>query len=429
MARRLGLGLKHREMEPSTGVKDMMPFSVLRSWVLGLFGWSVLFLGVYFLYEWNTRPHTTVTDLRNDNRVALDLNDKKWPLLVGGLVLVSWSFAGFVPLRLLFYKSGSDPSAFRSGTQYWIDRPDGSRLNIEIYGNANGPTMVFTHGWSLNSTEWYYVKQSLATKYRLIVWDLPGLGISRGPVNGDYSLEKMAADLKAVIDEVAPNGRVLLLGHSIGGMITQTFCRLFPNYLRERVSGQVLIHTTYLNPLATATGAAAWLAIQPLLVAMNYVTIALAPLVWISNLQSYANGSLQIASRLSSFAGGQTWGQVDYASWLFAVAWPGVVGRGNLAMMKFDESETLLHIETPTLIIGATHDRLTKLSASRRMETTLPHGLLSEVGGGHLGLWECHEQVDAAIDEFATKYGVPPANSDPRSAFMESDSPSQSLKP
>jgi pimeloyl-ACP methyl ester carboxylesterase len=58
-----------------------------------------------------------------------------------------------------------------------------------------------THGWSLNLTAWAYLLPFLTDKFRIVVWDLPGLGRSTGPTNKDYSLEKMARDLEAVVVE------------------------------------------------------------------------------------------------------------------------------------------------------------------------------------------------------------------------------------
>ena len=52
-------------------------------------------------------------------------------------------------------------------------------LHVELYGNADAPPVVFTHGWGGDATEWYYVKKDLARKFRLILWDLPGLGSPR----------------------------------------------------------------------------------------------------------------------------------------------------------------------------------------------------------------------------------------------------------
>jgi hypothetical protein len=43
----------------------------------------------------------------------------------------------------------------------------------------DAPPIILTHGWSANSTEWDYLKKELADDFRLIVWDLPGLGLSK----------------------------------------------------------------------------------------------------------------------------------------------------------------------------------------------------------------------------------------------------------
>lgn len=386
----------------------MMPFSVLRTWGLGLIGWAILGIGIYCIYYWSQEPARDVAELRDEPAAAVETRDDRWPYLAAGVAIIAWSFLGGPTMRLIAsgFQRDDDPRPERRGQQQWVEQPDGTRLNVEIYGPPDGPTLIFTHGWSLDSTEWCYVKRELATDYRLVVWDLPGLGQSHGPTNNDYSLEKMAGDLRAVMDAVAPTEPVILVGHSIGGMITQTFSRVFHAETHRRVKGLVLIHTTYQNPVTTALGAPLLRILQPFIVVLNHATIALAPLAWLSNWQSYWNGSLHMASRISSFAGGQTWGQIEYASRLCAAAWPAVVARGNLAMLEFDERATLPTIEIPTLVIGAQHDRLTKFVASEFIEQQIPHGLLAQVAAGHLGLWERHNEVCDAIDEFAQKYST-----------------------
>jgi pimeloyl-ACP methyl ester carboxylesterase len=245
-----------------------------------------------------------------------------------------------------------------------VARPDGSHLHVEFYGPKHAPTLLFTHGWSLDRTAWSYAKQELADRFRLVLWDLPGLGKSTRPTHGEFSLEMLAADLEAVIG-AAGDGPIILIGHSIGGMIQQTFCRLFPRELGSRVAGIVLLHTTYTNPLRTAWGATLLRAIEkPVIVPLCYLTAWLAPLAWLSNLQSFLNGSLHFTTRLSSFSGQQTWGDLNYAAWLAVKAWPGVVARGNLAMLDFDEQATLPKVNIPVLVIAARHDRMTKPEAS-----------------------------------------------------------------
>lgn len=87
----------------------------------------------------------------------------------------------------------------------------------------------------------------------------------------------MAGDLEAVLG-LAGDRPAVLVGHSIGGMITLTFCRLFPEALAARVAGLVLVHTTPTNPVKTTGMAAFYTAIQkPVLEPLCYLMIALAP--------------------------------------------------------------------------------------------------------------------------------------------------------
>jgi pimeloyl-ACP methyl ester carboxylesterase len=67
------------------------------------------------------------------------------------------------------------------------------------YGREDAPPIILTHGWGANSTEWDHLKKELSDEFRLIVWDLPGLGQSTRPTNRDYSLENLSRHLEAVL--------------------------------------------------------------------------------------------------------------------------------------------------------------------------------------------------------------------------------------
>jgi len=154
-----------------------------------------------------------------------------------------------------------------------------------------------------NSTEWNYLKKELAGDFQLIVWDLPGLGRSTRPTNRDYSMENLSRDLEAVLG-LTSDRPAILLGHSIGGMITLTFCRLFPEALRARVRAIALVQTTYTNPVRTTKMASLFTALErPVIVPLLHLTIGLSPLVWLSNWMSYLNGSAFLSTKSSGFAG------------------------------------------------------------------------------------------------------------------------------
>jgi pimeloyl-ACP methyl ester carboxylesterase len=131
----------------------------------------------------------------------------------------------------------------------------------------------------------------------------PAWGDRAPPLNHDYGLENLAGDLRAVL-ALAGERPAVLLGHSIGGMITLTFCGLFPQELGTRVAGIALVQTTYTNPVRTTTLAGLLSALErPVLVPLLGLTVWLAPLVWLMNQLSYLNGSAHLSTGLQPFAG------------------------------------------------------------------------------------------------------------------------------
>ena len=305
----------------------------------------------------------------------------------------------------LLSSSKHEPMTPTRGQGKLVDRPDGTRLNVEIYGKQDGPTLVFTHGWSLDSTAWYYAKEHLGSKFRLVLWDLPGLGRSQAPEDSNFEIPKMADDLHAVVESLAATKPVYLVGHSIGGMITQIYGGKYSASLREHVAGLILVHTTYTNPLRTMLGAPLWTALEKIIIAPSqYVMIGLAPLAWLSNWHSYLNGSLQMTTRLTSFTGKQSFQHVDYAAWLSTQAWPAYIARGNLAMFRYDAQSALRKLNVPLLVIGGDHDRITKPDASDRINELASSSQSQRNDGGHLAMFEFHDEVMHGIAQFVDQH-------------------------
>ena len=211
----------------------------------------------------------------------------------------------------------------------------------------------------------------------------------------------MAHDLDAIVG-LAKGRPVILLGHSIGGMIGLTYSRLFPQALGSRVSGLILVHTTYTNPVKTTAWGGFYSAIQkPVLEPLCYVMIGLAPLVWAMNWLSYLNGSMHRSTDRSSFSSNETREQLDLASRFGPKAWPGVIARGMLAMFRYDSTATLPTIGVPTLVIAGDQDDMTKPEASATMAQVIPGATIHRLSPAkHMGHMEHHREFVTTIERF-----------------------------
>jgi pimeloyl-ACP methyl ester carboxylesterase len=200
----------------------------------------------------------------------------------------------------------------------------------------------------------------LAQDYRLVLWDLPGLGKSSQPADGRYTVARLAENLRCVIAETGDKP-VTLVGHSIGGMMMLTLVRLHPDLFRYKINGMVLMSTTHTWPLNTVVvGALLRLLRWPVLEPLLLLTILLSSLVWLMNLQSYLNGTSHIVNRITSLSHDVTRGQLEFGSRYNIKDKPSVLAKGLRAVLRWDETNTPAGIPVPIRVITGDSDRLTK---------------------------------------------------------------------
>src|SRR5258707_13682495 len=127
---------------------------------------------------------------------------------------------------------------------------NGQKIYFDLAGPQGAPIVCFPH--SLNSDGGMWVEQLvplLAAGYRVLRLDMRGHGGS-SPVDGDYTMDAMAADVKGALD-VLDIKKVHYIGLSIGGMIGQGFALASP----DRLLSLTLCDT---QPSTPPGGAAAW---------------------------------------------------------------------------------------------------------------------------------------------------------------------------
>ncbi len=112
---------------------------------------------------------------------------------------------------------------------------DGACIDVCVDGRADANAVVLIHGFPLTRAIWEAQTEALARNSRVIRADLRGAGTSAAP-DGPYLMERLAADVAAVLDALAV-ARVALVGHSMGGYVALAFARMFT----ERVSRLALV--------------------------------------------------------------------------------------------------------------------------------------------------------------------------------------------
>jgi len=118
---------------------------------------------------------------------------------------------------------------------------DGIRLHYEVLGRSSATPVLMIQGLGADKHGWDMQRLPLAMQYRVIALDNRGAGRSDKPF-GHYSLEQMAADAIAVLDQVGVE-KAHIVGASMGGAITQIIGLKYP----ERVLSLTLACTACRN--------------------------------------------------------------------------------------------------------------------------------------------------------------------------------------
>jgi pimeloyl-ACP methyl ester carboxylesterase len=126
--------------------------------------------------------------------------------------------------------------AAASGASRTTTAPDGVSLRYEMRGQGE-PTLVFVHCWSCDRHLWDDAVARFTPKRRVVTLDLAGHGES-GRDRKDWTIQAFGADVAAVVKAEALE-RVVLVGHSMGGLVMLETARLLPG----QVAGMVPVDT------------------------------------------------------------------------------------------------------------------------------------------------------------------------------------------
>ena len=128
-----------------------------------------------------------------------------------------------------------------TAAEYWFDSQDGVRLFSRVYAapRADAPVVLCLHGLMRNSRDFEDLAPHLATRYRVIVPDVRGRGLSaRDPNFSNYQIPVYINDLLRLAAGLGVP-RASIIGTSMGGLMAMVLAARQPQLVARIVLNDV----------------------------------------------------------------------------------------------------------------------------------------------------------------------------------------------
>ena len=279
---------------------------------------------------------------------------------------------------------------------HFVPVDDGGRIHVVERGS--GPPVVLVHGVTLGVATWVPQLHQLARNHRVLAIGQRGHGQSIAGDDG-YSLERLAADLVEVLAALELR-RAVLVGHSMGGMVSQLVVLEHPDEVRERVAGLVLVATTAGPLVPTPAG------------------VAMA-----SALAGGAGRGLRFSERrgrgliprddLGAWITRACFGRhpspadIELTRSMLAAMSPSAMAGLLGPLLAFDVRRRISAIDLPTRVVVGSRDVMTPPRMARAMADRIPGATLTVLPGcGHMVMLERAEELDDIVARFAEELGA-----------------------
>ncbi|MFJ5232943.1 alpha/beta fold hydrolase [Kitasatospora sp. NPDC088391] len=315
---------------------------------------------------------------------------------------------------------------------------DGTGLYVEVdeAGRDGGPTVVFCHGYCLNQDGWHFQRAALRGALRTVFWDQRSHGRSersRSFLGGEAaSIDQLGADLRAVLDAVVPDGPVVLVGHSMGGMTVMALAAQHPELFAGggRVAGVALVGTLAGDWDSVPLGLPALGAKVVKRVAPGVVRLLGRQVELVEATRRWGSDVAAVFYRRFSFGSKDVDpGVARFAEQLLDATPIDVVAEFYPAFSAHDKRAALAGLAgVPTLVLAGTKDLLTPPEYSEAIAAALPDARLVLVpDAGHLVMLERPGTVDrelaALLERAAAHAGTGPLPEAVRDLATEPETP------
>jgi pimeloyl-ACP methyl ester carboxylesterase len=281
-----------------------------------------------------------------------------------------------------------------------VTADDGVPLHVEVDGDVDAPlTVVFCHGYTLSSDCFHFQRRELADVGRLVFYDARSHGRSGRSSREHSTIDQLGADLWSVIEAAAPDGPVVLVGHSMGGMTILALADQRPELFGERVVGVALLSTSAGKLADSLLGMPVWLGkrVQP--VVPSVVNAANHRAAFIEKNRRAGSDLLFLATRYLSFGPDVAPSLVAFMEQMISATPIEVITEFFDTFMSHDKLEALpVLADIPVLVSVGSRDALTPPSHSTTIADALPDAESQVIpGAGHMAIIDRYAEVNDAL--------------------------------
>ncbi|MFT4081869.1 MAG: alpha/beta hydrolase [Nocardioides sp.] len=284
---------------------------------------------------------------------------------------------------------------------------DGGGGTAAILGTAAEVpvTLVFAHGYALTLDCWHFQRAAYRGLVRSVYYDQRSHGRSGRSDAAHSTIDQLGEDLLSVLDAVVPDGPVVLVGHSMGGMTIIALAERHPELFAPLADGGRIVGAALIS--TTAGGLDVGRILLPLAPAHLGGTIATGAVRTlgrghraVDGVRRFGHSIATVATDAYAFGKQVPAEYVEFVDGMLSATPFQVVADFFPtfgALDKFDRIGALARV--PTTIICGTADRLTSIGHARKLAASVPGSRLVECpDAGHMVIMECHAQVNAALD-------------------------------
>ncbi len=251
---------------------------------------------------------------------------------------------------------------------------DGREVAYKISGNESGPKLILIHGLFVNSDCWRDQLPFFEKDYHVMRFDLHGHGRSYKP-GKRFTIRNYVTDMVNLLNHIGWTEELVLMGHSLGGMVALVFALENPNSVKKLViaSSYCFVSNEAITDVAGRVNT------NPI----DKFGLGIGK----RGLNPYKEeDAIWIASQVS-----------DYMTTKDALLATG-------ASAGFNICENLRNLQTPTLLVVGAKDITTPVWASEMLHEWLPHSDIEIIEeAAHLVIIDHSEEFNRLVAEFLNR--------------------------